>query len=271
MFQGSGLAAFLRGEPWEQRFYETPKVALDAIGMSRPMERTMLSWLAEVLYTGAGEVVELGAFIGASSASLGSGLARNAKVADKAGRIHVFDRFVGEFEAQWIREKTKMQVGADHDFFHLYKKQTAAVSEYLTINRGNFLDSTWSKPIEIMYVDLAKNGVLTDKVVHDYFPHLMPGRSVVIMQDYLGHTLCYNSVLAEVFADYFERAGDTGRANVLFVNTKPIPADLLRSFRWDDIPLEMKAEYLMQAMGKQRTYLQREFIASQIGHLLSSK
>ena len=65
----------------------------DVPGMLGGEERQFLYWYARDKYTGAGEIVELGAFLGQSASALAAGLAANPRCTDKSGRVHSFDRF----------------------------------------------------------------------------------------------------------------------------------------------------------------------------------
>ncbi len=272
MLQGGALAEYLRGEPWESLYYQPPGAALSVVGMISHFERKMLSWLTARHFVGWGEIVELGVFIGSSSVCLASGLDVNERAEKREKRIHAFDRFSGEFESNWISTKSKFQLDPDGGFRGVYDRQTEPFSKYIDVNAGDLLNKKWSGvDVEILFVDVMKSQALTDKVVRDFFPYLVPGRSVLIMQDYLFQALPYSVVVMELFEEYFERAGDTGRNSVLFVNTKKIPGSLLEGFSWKDLPLQVRLTCLMNALPKQRTHIQREFVAHQIADFISGK
>src|SRR3712207_3988236 len=62
-------------------------------GMLRRGEASLRHHLARDWYGGSGEIIDAGAFLGASSYALGRGLEQNPRVADKAGRIHAYGLF----------------------------------------------------------------------------------------------------------------------------------------------------------------------------------
>ncbi len=260
---------FLRSAPWMSSSFKPPEDALNAQGMLSWDERIMLSWLTEQVYTGAGEIVELGVFVGSSTVSLASGLVRNTRTVDKGGRIHAYDLFAGDHEAEVIRERYGQEVPADGSFRALYEANIAAYRDCVSINAGDITAAVWSgKPIEILFVDILKSRPTIDAVVGQFFSCLQPGRSVVIMQDYNLPRLPYSAILMEHFGDYFAYAGETTMNSVLFFNTKPIPTEVLASFRYEALPENLRLHYLMQAMSKRPTFFGRECIAHQIKDFL---
>lgn len=260
---------FLQTAPWITVDFTTPKAAIDAPGMMSWDERIMLCWLAEQAYQGHGEIVELGVFIGSSTVSLASGLARNKTVQDKTKRIHAFDLFAGEYEAEVIREQHGREVDADGSFRSIYEENIAEHRDFVSINAGDVTTAHWSgQPIEILFVDVLKAVPTIDPVVRTFFSRLQAGGSLVIMQDYNWPALPYSAVLMEHFSDYFAYAGETMKNSVLFVNTREIPADLLADFSYEALPVDLRLHYLMQAMAKRPTFFGRECIAHQIKSFL---
>jgi hypothetical protein len=260
---------FLQTAPWITVDFTTPKAAIDAPGMMSWDERIMLCWLAEHVYQGHGEIVELGVFIGSSTISLASGLARNKTVQGKTQRIHAFDLFAGEYETKVIREQHGREVGADGNFLPIYEENIGAHRDFVSINAGDITTAQWGgQPIEILFVDVLKAVQTIDPVVKTFFSRLQAGRSLVIMQDYNDPKLPYSAVLMEHFADYFAYAGETMKNSVLFVNTREIPADLLAEFSYEALPVSLRLHYLMQAMAKRPTFFGRECIAHQVKNFL---
>ncbi|MGA0531893.1 class I SAM-dependent methyltransferase [Hansschlegelia sp. KR7-227] len=273
MLATSELITFLQGEPWNNLTYVAPPPARDVVGMSDPIERKLLSWLTSALYAGVGEIVELGTFLGASSVSLASGLQSNPHLRpeQKSKRINVFDQFKGTFESDYITKYTKFTLDEDGGFLGIHAAQTAAFKDYLKVTKANVSHVTWDgRPIELLYVDVMKDPFVTANVVRQFFPSLDVG-SILIMQDYLFHTLPYSVVVMEYFEEYFTRGGDTGRGNVIFVCHKKVPATMTAEFTWLGMTRDQRLHYLMQAMSKQRTHLHREFVAHLISDFVTGK
>lgn len=258
----------LRAAPWISLGFTPPEHAISAEGMLSWDERIMLSWLTERIYNGEGEIVELGVFLGSSTVSLASGLARNTRVTDKARRIHAYDLFAGEYGDRAIRayNKTLAEGGG---FRALYEANIAAYRDHVSVNEGDLTLQRWpGKPVEILFVDVMKSEPTVDAVVREFFPSLIPGRSLVVMQDYNDPVLPFSAIVMEHFKDYFAYAGETMKNSVLFVNTAKIPTGLLSGFTYAAMAPQLKLHHLTRALGKSPTFFGRECLAHQIKNLL---
>jgi hypothetical protein len=66
-------------------------------------------------------------------------------------------------------------------------------------------------------------------VTRELFPHLIPGRSIVVQQDYLyGSWTAWLHITMELYDEYFEYVCDTGLNSVAFRYVKPMPPGTLR-------------------------------------------
>lgn len=260
---------FLRSSPWISCGYTPPPAAVSAKGMLSWDERIMLSWLTAVAYRGRGKIVELGVFLGSSTVSLASGLAQNPAVACKTACIHAFDKFRGAYEEEFIRSRGLGALDEDGGFLGLYENEIAAHRDAVVIHQGDINAASWSgQPVEILFVDILKSPGTVDAVARNFFPHLIPGESVVVMQDYNDPVLPYSAVLMEHFADFFEYAGETMRNSVLFVNTRPVPPAMLEDFSYAAMPRQLILHHLMEALPKRPTFVGRECLAHQISRVL---
>jgi hypothetical protein len=260
------LADYLRTEPWDSFYFSVPKAAGLVAGMISPVERRMLSWLVGEAYTGRGEIVDLGAFIGSSAVCMATGLARSRAV-EKEKRIHSYDRFFGDYPIQWIKENTSFQSDGP-SYRNVYNEQIAPFRAAIEVYEGDVVGKSWiGKPIEILFLDILKTPELASSVVTHFFPYLEPG-SIVVAQDYLHDALPYTVGVMEHFDDFFERGGDTGRGSVLFVTTQKIPS---AGFAWSRLPESLRLQYLVRAADKQRTNLAKEMISRLIGDFVSGK
>ena len=60
-------------------------------GMLRSREASMLYHLARDYFSGMGDIIDAGAFLGASSFCLAKGLQDNQSIGATSGRIHAYD------------------------------------------------------------------------------------------------------------------------------------------------------------------------------------
>jgi hypothetical protein len=101
-----------------------------------------------------------------------------------------------------------------------------------------------------------------------FFPHLIPGRSLVIQQDYLyHHWVGWLHVTMEFYADYFEYVCDTEVNSVVFLHTRKIPDTVLRANTVDSLTIEEKTA-LMDRAADRFAGPKREMVLSAKAHFL---
>ena len=104
------------------------------------------------------------------------------------------------------------------------------------------------RPIEIVFIDIAKHWTTCDWVTAQFFPSLIAGRSIIVQQDYLyHHWVAWLHVTMEYYADYFEIVCDTELNSVAFLNTRRIPAEVLRDKTVESLSIAEKAELMERA------------------------
>jgi hypothetical protein len=188
-------------------------------------ERALLRWLTAHSFTGAGAIVDGGCFVGGSTIALARGLeASPARTPDT--RIDVFDRFkVEPYMTDFYFAGEGLHAG--DSFRPIFDRNTAAFAHLLDVHEGDLADHGWDgRPIEILFVDVAKSWNLNDLIVRDFFPHLIPDRSVVVQQDLvfaLGHWL---PITMEHLAEYFEPVAFAEYNTVVYVCRQAVPAGL---------------------------------------------
>jgi hypothetical protein len=103
-------------------------------------------------------------------------------------------------------------------------------------------------PIEILFIDIAKHWTTCDWITWQFFPHLIPGKSVVIQQDYLySQCVAWLHVTMEFYSDYFEYVCDTGVNSAVFRNTRKIPQGVLREHTVASLSTAEKIELMDRA------------------------
>ena len=141
--------------------------------MLSAQELTLLYRLARDSYDGGGEIVDGGAFLGGSTLALALGLRDNPRVADKAFRIHSYDYFVADhFVAQFI---SGVPEGASTRPY--YDRVIAPVASHVTVHEGDLTTFPWpaERPVDILFIDVAKSWETNDFLLHQFFPRLTAG------------------------------------------------------------------------------------------------
>ncbi len=195
-------------------------------GMISESEQKLLYWLAEQFYKGLGEIVELGCFLGTSNFMLAGGLRTNPRPIEKLGRIHTYDLFLHDRPAfnPWM-EKIGVPFGGS--FQQAFERCIAPHRDLVTLYPGDVLKRGWAgRPIEILFVDIARTWELNQHVVSTFFRSLMPQGSMVIQQDYFYPLTPWIAITMEYFRDYFE-AVQQAETSLVFVLQRPLPESLL--------------------------------------------
>ena len=214
-------------KPWLAANARAGSYALGMLGLE---ERKLLYELARNIYTGEGAVVELGAFCGASTCCLAAGLRDNPRAAGH--RVHSYDSFIANepYLVDFIRTQFGESLEMGQSFAAIFRRATAEFADLVEIHAADLLEQTWSSgvPIELLFVDVAKTLALSGKVLTEFFVHLIPGKSIVIHQDFYHPTAFYLPVVMDFLRDHFTII-EAGRDwSVVFRLESAIPQEKLR-------------------------------------------
>jgi tetratricopeptide (TPR) repeat protein len=206
-------------------------------------EKQYLIWLTTEKFEGWGAIVELGVWMGTSSAALAEGLRRR----HSAAKIHSLDLF------RWENYMTAM-VGPicqeGEDFLPLYLKATAAYAPWIEPQKMDLMETSWDGgPIEILFVDSAKSWELTNAILNKFGAHLVPGRSRVVLQDFRFHYAHCLPLIFDSRPDVWKQTEDVKYSTtVTFMPLKPLcgPSGIHTEYSEESFPLE-SAENLLRA------------------------
>lgn len=234
-----------------------------------PDELRLLNALAADYYSGAGAIVDAGCFLGGSTVALADGLRRNLL---RRGRpeekiIHSYDTFAVE---EWtIGTYFPESTQPGESFRSTFDRNVAPYEPLIEVHAGDIRSMPWSgQPIEILFIDVAKHWTTCDWVTWQFFPSLIPGRSIVVQQDYLyHHWVGWLHVTMELYADYFEYLWDTEVNSVAFLCRRAIPKDVLREKTVESLSTAEKIE-LMDRAAARFTGVKREMLLSAKKHFL---
>lgn len=135
---------------------------------------------------GAGLIADLGTWLGGSTGALAAGISANDSPATAKVKVHAYDLFlVDDFskEQKLIPEIQQLNIG--DSFLPTFLKHMAPWKNRVEAHQGDLTQQQWvGGPIELMHVDIMKNWDLTNHVSSAFYPHLIPGRSIIIHQDF---------------------------------------------------------------------------------------
>ena len=226
----------LRDAAW--RDTPVPDVLSDIVSMMVPDERAMLYYLARNYFAGEGVIVDAGCFLGGSTLALGLGVKDNPALSSfRLPVIKSYDMFrvepwavgkhwrAGSRFARVLKEyKTR---NAGESFLDLFQHQIEAVNDVVEIYEGDVCaQPVPQEPIEILFLDILKTTSICDFVIENYFRRLIPGKSILVQQDYLWRNGTYwIHITMEILREYFEPLASCKRNSVVFHYKKEIPSD----------------------------------------------
>jgi hypothetical protein len=203
--------------PWDRFLAPLPEAAAAIPSMMSEPERQILFHLAKSYYTGEGIILDAGIFLGGSTFCFGTGLQENPALASarsKWGRP-IISLEMGVVRSSMLRHFIRHGVGTDlrpgDSFGHVIESHIAPVRELVDLRLGDVLQTgRIDAPIEILFLDVLKAASVSKFAVRNYFPRLIPNRSIVIQQDYFFEDLPHVKVHQEFFCSKFVYLGELG-------------------------------------------------------------
>jgi hypothetical protein len=190
-------------------------------------ERALLYALGRDLAPGA-RIVDAGCFLGGSTAALALGASE--RVGQPARVIHSYDLFLVDHSAATHYPELIGDRRLGDDLRPVFEEVVGPdLLEYVETHPGDLLAQRWGgDPVDVLFVDVAKTWELNDHVAHEFFPALVPGRSIVVQQDYVHEWLPWIHITMQLLDRFFERiAVLEGSPSVVFGCTRAIkPRDL---------------------------------------------
>jgi len=198
-------------------------------GMLGVDERKLMFHLAKDYLDGSGTVIDLGAFCGGSATTFAAGLDRNPLCAET--KIHSYDLFVADsdymvsFADNWMPQK----VVKGDSFEPIFREVTAPHADRIVVHAGDLMQQRWNgDPIELLFVDAGKTEALSGHIIEEFFPALIPGRSIVLHQDFHHSATFWLAVQMDALMPYFSIVEGQADFSAAFRLERAIPPRLLR-------------------------------------------
>lgn len=230
-------------------------------GMTTHTEREFLLDYAQNKYAGAGEVVDLGSWMGSLTIPLLIGLRKNAIWAKEHKAVHAYDLFTwtGWMDNHYDENYFGHHPREGESFLADFWRQVApyAPDNRLVVHAGDATQAGWKgAPIELLVVDVMKSWELANAVKRDFYPYLIPGVSLVMHQDFIHYYTPWIHLLHYRLREYFEPAQDISESSsMVFRCVKKIPLELLnKTYDFEDFP----AEEIVAAFQYSRSLLNME-------------
>jgi hypothetical protein len=155
-------------------------------GMTTPTERAYFKWHAQEVLTGAGSVVDLGSWLGSTTAALAMGLAGNPRPSAAATAVHAYDQFVWEQAMSYHSPPTRLGPYQPGDSFRPeFELVVGRWDHRIVVHEGDLLQERWTGgPIELLLVDAMKSWELAWHIMRGFYPSLIANQGYLIQQDF---------------------------------------------------------------------------------------
>ena len=222
-------------------------------------EKQYLTWLAAERFEGWGAIVDLGPWLGGSSAMLAEGLKRQGK----RNTIVSFDLFRWDYGMEAVAPGNLKE---GDDFRHLFVREVGDYISWIEPRKQDLMHSSWNDgPIEILFVDAAKTWELTNAILRGFGPHLVPGRSRVVLQDFRHDSTYWLPLIFDSRPDLWQEAEsvDDG-CTVTFIPLRPLdgPGGLTLDYTEESFPLALAETLLRSRMARESPSNRRLFLRS---------
>lgn len=197
--------------------------ANELVGMTSKTEQDFFAEYGEKNYSGKGEIVDLGCWLGSTTIPLVKGLLKNPNFAAYDRKVFAYDLFVW---FDWMNSSTagtnlagKYEEG--DNFVDEFKRRTREIAPYIEIREGDLKQIGWSgEKIEFLLIDAMKNWDLANAIVKDFYPSLVAGESIILHQDFAHFFTPWIHLLQWTFRDNFELAGEVARSQSVYFRYK---------------------------------------------------
>ncbi|MEA2355104.1 MAG: hypothetical protein QOD61_1233 [Solirubrobacteraceae bacterium] len=221
---------WLRRTPWVGA--PLPGEVAAAPTMLSVEEKQLLYVLARDYIRGEGAVIDAGCFLGGSTIALAAGYAENRR-ARRGPPIHTYDLFA--VDPSFRRDYPDLVADITGDSTRpRFEEVVGRLLDHVDVHEGDICAARWpGGPIDVLFIDVCKSWAINDHVVGEFFPALVPGRSVVIQQDLIHEWLPYLTITMGLFEDAFELIATVPWCSAVYVAT--------RAIRPEDIPPRLDA------------------------------
>jgi hypothetical protein len=203
-------------------------------------ERQLPAYLATLASQKPGKFVELGCYLGGSTACLLDGLRQSGGLKGEQPLIDSYDLFIAN---EYMVEHSLKSYGveADQSFEHVFVALLGKDAPWVKVHAGDIRAETWDDPISLLYVDILWSWDVNQHVIQNFYRHLSAG-SWVIHQDFIYSLYPWLPVSME----YFVQAGFFSYQQFAFRCEKPLDEEAL-AIDFQQMTYEQKRSLLQQA------------------------
>ena len=215
--------------------------------MLSAQEQNLLYLMARDYWQGEGAIFDGGICLGGCTESLALGLAARKNL--PAGKYFIWAYELALANEQYVIDFIKNMYGVERKFGESFEdiiiRNLSALpySDKIFFLPGDALHAPYPEKIEIFFLDLCKLNEVNYRM-QQLFSKMIPGKSVLIQQDYVHAWHPYIHTTMGYLAEYFEPIGIAWYSSFVFLLKKKIPREILNNNVYDTEPLDKLQEYL---------------------------
>ncbi|WP_425093965.1 hypothetical protein [Tropicimonas sp. S265A] len=219
----------LAAAPWNLDATRLAEAPIDVPTMLAPEERRFYHWVGEEWARDAGAIVELGAFAGGGTARLAAGVAARGGTQ----KVHAYDRFGANEQA---KRRLLYPAGVapfeGEDILGVAQGFLAPWADRVELHPGEIEELGWQgDDIEVLVVDAGKKATTLDQIARQFYGALIPGRSLLIQQDFLHWKQPWLTAQMSLLGDCLRPVGFARDHTVAFLCTAQITPTRLQAAR----------------------------------------
>jgi len=214
----------------ERRLWRDESVELDVPWvptMLSPHERRLLYLLARDFAEDDAAIVDAGCFLGGSTVALLAGV-RDRPEPWRGEPVASYDLFrVEEYTIEkFFRDAPTVRRG--DSFRGRFDANVLGFDVPHVVREGDITQIGWSGgAIDVLFLDVLKTWEINDAVLRDFFPSLIPGRSVIVHQDYGWGWLPWIPITVELMRDSVRLIDGMRYGSHVFFLERDVPAELI--------------------------------------------
>jgi hypothetical protein len=239
--------AYLVRRPW--RDVSLPPDAVGIPTMLSKTERKLLYTLARDYASGEGAIVDAGCFLGGSTAALLAGV-RDRGDAWTGPPVTSYDLFEVEQYTlpKFFADDPKMRAG--DSFRPRFDANVSGFTVPHEVREGDIVELGWrGGPIDVLFLDVLKSVEINDAVLREFFPSLVPGRSVIVQQDYGWGGMPWIPIGMEAMCDAVVLLDWMEWGSHVFLLEDEVPQDVIET-GVSGLPLATRFELLERAASR---------------------
>lgn len=228
-------------------------------GMTTLTERAYLYWYGKHIFSGKGQIVDLGCWLGSTTIALAMGVEQN-RLAPFKTSIYGYDEFIWraymDSGAKGTELDGKYKVG--DSFVDEFERRTSQWQSLVKACPGDLAKVGWGgEAIEFLLVDAMKSWEAATGVVQSFFPALIPGVSILLHQDFAHWFTAWIHPIHYRFREYFEPVYDVpSSGSMVFRLIRELPLNLLRqewsAAQFSDQEVEAAFAYSLEIVNSEK-------------------